>query len=358
MSSISGSGLPKKAVSNRGPQFIAEFMKEFYQLLEIKLAATTACHPQGDGQTDRINQELEQYLWLFVNQRQDDWVGLLPFMEFQYNNHVHSPTQQPPFLLDTRQVPRMGFEPGQWRSHLELVNEFKEHMEGALEEAKATLAKSKDNMTEYYNQRWTPTPHYKQGDKVCLDASDMQTSRHLRKLSHCRLGPFPIVKKFGNGAYQLRLPPSMSSLHPAFNVVKLTPAPVDPIEGHHLCPPPLPDIIDREEQWVVEEVLDSKMMNQKSCYLVKWEGFRIEYNSWEPWDNIHAPELVTDFHQRHPAAPHPIRTVIFDSIPFCPSSPFAMLECHSLEGGGRCQGSTPYSTSHPWLLQPLLRHFL
>jgi hypothetical protein len=48
-------GLPGKALSDRGPQFIAEFMKELYQLLGIKLAATTAYHPQGDGQTERVN---------------------------------------------------------------------------------------------------------------------------------------------------------------------------------------------------------------------------------------------------------------------------------------------------------------
>ena len=198
-------GLPKKVVSNKGPQFVVEFMKELYWLLGIKLAATTAYHPQGDGQTERINQELEQYLQLFVNQRQDDWVGLLPFMEFQYNNHVHSATQQPPFFLDTGQAPHMGFEPGQRRSHLESVNEFKECMEGALEEAKAALAKSKDDMTRYYNQRWTLTPDYKPGDKVYLDPSDIQTNRPSMKLSHRRLGPFPIVKKVGNSAYQLQL---------------------------------------------------------------------------------------------------------------------------------------------------------
>ena len=174
----------------------------------------------------------------------------------------------------------MGFEPGQQRFHLELVNEFKEHMEGALEEAKAALAKSKDDMTKYYNWRQTPTPDYKPGNKVYLDASDIQTNRSLRKLSHCRLGSFPIVKKVGNGTYQLQLPPSMSRLHPVFNVVKLTPAPVNPIKGCHPHPPPLLEIIDGEEEWVVEEVLDSKMMNQKLCYLVKWEGFRIEHNSW------------------------------------------------------------------------------
>ena len=65
-------------MSDRGPQFVVEFTKELYGLLGIKLAATTAYHPQGDGQMEQVNQELEQYLQLFVNQRQNDWDDLLP----------------------------------------------------------------------------------------------------------------------------------------------------------------------------------------------------------------------------------------------------------------------------------------
>ena len=75
-------------VSDRGPQFVVEFMKELYRLLGVKLAATTTYHPQGDREMEQVNQELEQYLHLFINQRQDDWDNLLPFAEFQYNNHV------------------------------------------------------------------------------------------------------------------------------------------------------------------------------------------------------------------------------------------------------------------------------
>jgi hypothetical protein len=209
---------------DRGPQFVVEFMKELYRLLGIKLAATTAYHPQGDGQTERVNQELEQYLRIFINQRQDDWVRLLLFAEFQYNNHIHSVTQQPPFLLDTSQTPHMGFEPSQWRSHVESVTQSKERMQDALEEAKAALAKSKDDMAKYYNRKQTPSPDYKPGDKVYLDASDIQTNQPSRKLSHHRLDPFPIVKNVGDSAYRLRLPASMKRLHLVFNTVKLTPA--------------------------------------------------------------------------------------------------------------------------------------
>jgi hypothetical protein len=125
--------LPRKALSDRGPQFVLEFMKELYRLLGIKLAATTAYHSQGDEQTEKVNQYLEQYLCLFINQRQDDWVRLLPFAEFQYNNYIHSTTQQPPFLLDTSQTSHMGFKPNQRRSHVESINQFKECMKSALE---------------------------------------------------------------------------------------------------------------------------------------------------------------------------------------------------------------------------------
>ena len=93
----------------------------------------------------------------------------------------------------------MGFEPDQRQSHIESVNEFKERMEDALKEAKAALVKSKDNMAKYYNWRRTPSPDYQPRDRVYLDASDIHTTRPSRKLSHWRLGPFPVVRKVGNG---------------------------------------------------------------------------------------------------------------------------------------------------------------
>jgi len=75
-------GLPKCIISDCRPQFVARFTKELYHLLGMKLVSSTAWHPQTDRQTERINQELDQYLWLFVNERQDDWYDLLPMAEF------------------------------------------------------------------------------------------------------------------------------------------------------------------------------------------------------------------------------------------------------------------------------------
>ena len=77
----------------------------------MKIAASTAYHPQMDGQTEHVNQEVEQFLRLFVNQRQDDWHDWLSIAKFAYNDQVHASTQTSPFMLDMGQNPQLGFEP-------------------------------------------------------------------------------------------------------------------------------------------------------------------------------------------------------------------------------------------------------
>ncbi len=78
--------MPKVIISDRGPQFVFKFMKELYRLLDIMQNASTAFHPQTDRQTERVNQELEKYLRIFINYRQNDWTNWLPLAEFAHNN--------------------------------------------------------------------------------------------------------------------------------------------------------------------------------------------------------------------------------------------------------------------------------
>ena len=128
-----------------------------------------AWHPQTDGQMEHINQELNQFLCLFVNEWQNNWYDLLPIMEFQHNNHVHSATQQSLFLLDTGWIPHIGFEPSQAPSGLETVNEFTKQMKSTTEEAKLVIHKAQEDMTWYYNWKRTPVPVYQPEDWVYLD---------------------------------------------------------------------------------------------------------------------------------------------------------------------------------------------
>ena len=84
-------------------------------------------------------------------------------------------------------------------------------------------------MKRYYDRHRTPAPVFNPGDKVFLDASDIQTTRPSQKLSHRRLGPFVVEWRIGPMAYHLKLPYRMKQLHPVFNIVKLTLTPDDPI---------------------------------------------------------------------------------------------------------------------------------
>jgi len=180
------------------------------------------------------------------------------------------------------------------------------------------LAKAKDDMARYYNRRRSPALTFSPGDMVYLDSEDIQTTRPSKKLSHRRLGPYPVERRVGRYAYRLVLPPPMRRLHPVFNVVKLSPAPNDPIIGRRRNPPPPPELVDGEEEYIVEEILNSRMFRRKLQYLVKWEGYGIEGNTWEYSENLaHAPEKVTEFHTRNPGAPRHIRALTFSSIPFC-----------------------------------------
>jgi hypothetical protein len=212
---------PLRVISDRGPQFVAEFTHELYRLLGIKLATSTAYHLQTDGQTEWVNQEMELFLRMFTNQQQDDWDELLPMGEFAYNNHVHSSSQQTPFMVDTGRHPRMGFEPNQPRSQVVEVREFVERMAKGVEEARAALMKAKDEYTMYYNRRCTPAPKFKPGDRVWLDSSDIHTDRPSAKLADRVLGPYKVERCIGRDTYRLTLPFSMRHLCPNFSVIKL-----------------------------------------------------------------------------------------------------------------------------------------
>ena len=101
-------GLPESVVLDRRPQFAVELTKELNRMLEIKTKLSTAFHPQTDGQTERMNQELEQYLWFFIENRQKDWPEWLAVAEFAVNNKVHMATKVSPFMANYGKELRMG----------------------------------------------------------------------------------------------------------------------------------------------------------------------------------------------------------------------------------------------------------
>ena len=110
-------------------------------MLEIKTKLSTAYHPQTDGQTERVNQELKQYLHMFINHRQEQWPEWLGMVEFAYNNKIHSATKVSPFRANCGQDPRMGFKEKRIKRY-KTAGEFMERIKRIQEEVKAVLKKT------------------------------------------------------------------------------------------------------------------------------------------------------------------------------------------------------------------------
>ena len=97
-------------ISDRGPQFISEFWTEFCRILGIKLKLSTAFHPQTDGQTEVMNQYLDQRLRPFINYHQDNWSALLPIMDYAQATLLHDSTGLSPFQVKFGYKPRTSFD--------------------------------------------------------------------------------------------------------------------------------------------------------------------------------------------------------------------------------------------------------
>jgi len=142
-------------------------------MLEIESKLLTAFHPQIDRQTKRMNQELEQYLRMFINHRQEQWPEWLGTAEFIYNNKVYSSTRTSPFKANYGQDPRMGFE-GKKKGKYVGAKKFVEKMKEIQEEAKAALGKAQEDIKKYADRRRSEVDEYKVGDLVMLSTKDLK----------------------------------------------------------------------------------------------------------------------------------------------------------------------------------------
>ena len=141
-------GLPESVVSDKGPQFAVELTRELNRMLGIKMKLSTVFHPQTDGQIERMNQELEQYLRFFIEHRQKDWPEWLAAAEFTVNNKVHMATKVSSFMANYRKELRMG-EDIRRKGKVESATEFVERMKKVHEEAEVALKKTQEEMKRY-----------------------------------------------------------------------------------------------------------------------------------------------------------------------------------------------------------------
>jgi len=196
-------GLPKSIISDKGPQFAAGLIRELNKMLGIESKMSTAFHLQTDRQTKRINQELEQYLRMFIDHRQEQWPDWLGTAEFVYNNKAYSSTKTLFFKANYRQDPRMGFEvrrKGKYKGAEKFVTKIKE-IQG---EVKAALGKVQE-IKRYVDRKRAEVNEYKVGDLVILSTKDLKyqmAGRRTEKLMERFVGSLLVQSHKGLGLNQ------------------------------------------------------------------------------------------------------------------------------------------------------------
>src|SRR5271169_797916 len=163
-------GVPEHVTSDRGSKFISRFFRSLGKALDMKLHFTSGYHPEGDRQTERTNQTLEQYLRIFCNYQQDNWCSLLPIAEFCYNNTPSSTTGVSPFFANK------GFNPAfTVHSEYELTSlkaqEYVTNLQELHDQLRVTILESQERIQFFADKNRIPPPEFKLGDKVFVKAT-------------------------------------------------------------------------------------------------------------------------------------------------------------------------------------------
>ena len=152
-------GLPISLTSDRGLQFASKMWNSLCKLLGIKAKLSTAWHLETDGQSEIANQEMERYLWSYVNHFQDDWVERLPMAEFSSNANISATTKVAPFLASCGYIPCMSFDPVDltaWSTRKRLANAKAKSIADCMQEVweftRGEMAKAQQAQTKAANK--------------------------------------------------------------------------------------------------------------------------------------------------------------------------------------------------------------
>jgi hypothetical protein len=280
---------------------------------------STAFHPRTDGQSERTNQGLEQYLRFYVDAKQSNWAQLLSIAEFAHNSWQNESTGQSPFDL------LMGYHPrAEWTtiaSPIPQVTLRLDQIREARDKAQTAMIKAQQGW-----ERWKRiTPTFQTGDQVWPDGCNIKMFHPAAKLAPKRHRPFPIIRVLSPITYELHLPVQWK-LHPVFHVDLLTPYRETEFHGANYDKPP-PDLIDGEEEYEVERIVASRHFGQghKLQYLVKWKGYPDTENQWVAKEDVFAEDAIKEFHDLNSDSSVHIRRARTDSNNHPPSSECLLL---------------------------------
>jgi predicted aspartyl protease len=301
-------GLPDTIVSDRGPQFISAFTNELTLLLGIKFQLSTAEHAQTDGQTEIVNQALQQRLRHFVNHYQDNWSELLPAMDFAAATAPHESTGLAPSEVEMGFIPRMHYD---WnrrnikegQSSMEKLNrqeaqQYATRMHDAWQFARQNLLKAQERQSMQANKKRRPED-FDVGDLAYVTKKSWRTDRPCDKLDNPVAGPFRIIGK-KHHSWVIDLPPSYK-IHNVFHSDRLRKAAENASPGQlNENDPDASYEIDGNIEWEVDRILGSRIHRNKLQYMVEWRGWDPD-NTWYDAESFkNSPTLLRLYHVDNP----------------------------------------------------------
>jgi len=193
----------------------------------------------------------------------------------------------------------MGFE-GRKKGKYAGAEKFVEKMKEIQKEAKAALGKAQADMKKYADKKRSDVEEYKVGDLVMLSTKDLKyqmVRRRTEKLTERFIGPYKVKEIISSNAVKLELP-STVKIHPVVNISRIRRYVIQ-VEGQKK-EQPAPVIIEGEEEWEVERILNKRKVRGKDKYLVRWKGFTAESDTWEERENLeNAREAVEEFEKEY-----------------------------------------------------------
>jgi hypothetical protein len=221
---------PDNIISDRGTQFVSQFWTHLSQRLGVKLKPSSSFHPATNGQTERFNAIVQQYLRAFTNFHQNDWADWLPLAEFAANNTTSETTGVSPFFANYGFHPRLGTEPTQpcppdlssaKKREFYKANAVVDRFDRIITQLKALANQAIQNYENNVNEHREEAPKYAEGQRVWIDTRNMKTNRPMKKGDDKWDGPYTVLKAYKRSCL-LRLLGTMK-VSPVFHNVLLRP---------------------------------------------------------------------------------------------------------------------------------------
>ena len=186
-------GIPDSIVSDRGSIFTSHFWKSRTSMMDLKRRLSTAFHPQTDGQTERMNQTVEQYLRIYCNYQQDNWTNLLSLAEFAYNNAHQPMIDCSPFYANFGFHPKFTINLRSPFTSVPAAKALAETLQSHHSDLIESIKSTQNHQARYYDAKHKRI-EFSVGDKVWLSSLNISTQRPSKKLDWKRLGPFMIIE--------------------------------------------------------------------------------------------------------------------------------------------------------------------